>query len=86
MAECTGATLAAGIHNQFTGGALYILFTKLSVYIQDPAEYIFIFDGPGRPPVKRGHAVRHKPLHWEPLARVLIRNFGFYVHNVRTPL
>lgn len=83
MAECTGATLAAGVNGQFSGGALHIFFTKLCVYLTYPATFIFVFDGRGRPAVKRGHAVRNVPLHWEPHARVLIQSFGFHVHDVR---
>lgn len=83
MAECTGATLAAGVNCQLPGGAVYMLFLKLAAYLKCPATFIFVFDGPGRPDIKRGHAVRHVPLQWDYLARTLIRYFGYYIHDVR---
>lgn len=82
MGECVGATFTAGIHGQTAGGALKNLFLKLSAFSKCPATFIFVLEGKGRPAIKRGHAVKHKPLFWEPAARALIGHYGFHTHDV----
>lgn len=82
MDECTAATLAAGIHGQFHGGALKIFFNKLSTYLKYPITFVFVFDGDERPNSKRGHAVRSTPPWWTGPSQELINHFGFHVHQV----
>ncbi|KAG2004369.1 flap structure-specific endonuclease [Coprinopsis cinerea AmutBmut pab1-1] len=69
-----GASLASLGKNP----ALFLLFKRLSLLAKSPAVFIFVFDGPHRPSVKRGTSVRPVD-HWmvEDFER-LISAFGFY--------
>ena len=82
MAECTAATLAAGVNGQLPGGGLYIFFNKLAAYLKCPLTLIFVFDGPGHPEIKRGKKVRDILPWWTDRAKDLIRYFGYHVHEV----
>jgi hypothetical protein len=82
MCECTGATLAAGVHGQFQGGALRIFFNKLCNFRKGAATLVFVLDGDRRPGVKRGAEVIDKEIWWTEDAIELIKNFGFYYHKV----
>ena len=65
---------------------LRTLFYRLAAILAMPAHVVFMFDGPGRPQVKRGKQVRGRS-HW--LARPfqeLIDAFGFQWHEVREGL
>ena len=82
MAECTAATLAAGVNGQLPGGGLYILFNKLAAYLKCAVVLVFVFDGPERPAIKRGKKVKDVLPCWTDQAKDLIRYFGYYVHQV----
>ena len=63
---------------------LKTLFLKLAHMLNSCAVPVFVFDGPDRPSMKRGHHVRDLP----PLLKTdferLIDAFGFFSHQVRT--
>ncbi|CAA7266506.1 unnamed protein product [Cyclocybe aegerita] len=63
-------------------GALYIFFNKLRIYLQSPVSLVFIFEGPSKPRIKRGHQVQghHEPW-WFKLAKELIQYFGYHVRE-----
>jgi hypothetical protein len=82
MAECNAGALAAGVHNQQAGGGLYIFFKKLAEFAKAPVALVFVLDGPERPPMKRGHEVRHQPIWWIELAIELVEIFGYQIHRV----
>jgi hypothetical protein len=87
MDECAAATLAQGIHGQFGGGPLRPFFFRLAKLLRVPANFVFVFDGPGRPERKRGKSVsRHQQLWWVAPSQELIRHFGFTVHEVSTSI
>ncbi|KAF9523227.1 PIN domain-like protein [Crepidotus variabilis] len=81
MAECTGGALAAGVHRQPPGGGLYIFWKKLMDFLKAPIHLIFVFDGPGRPFVKRGRRVILAEPHWANAARDLIHDVGYESHE-----
>jgi Holliday junction resolvase YEN1 len=58
------------------------LFFKLCHLLKTCTLPIFVFDGPLRPSVKRGKAVRHAPSWIEGRFKLLIDAFGFYCHQV----
>ena len=82
MCECTGATLAAGMHGQFQGGALRIFFNKLCNFCKEAATLVFVLDGNRCPGVKNEAEVINKEIWWTEDAIELIKNFGFYYHKV----
>jgi hypothetical protein len=82
MCECTAATLAAGVHGQFQGGALKIFFSKLCNFRKGAATLVFVSDGDGRPGIKRGAKVIDKEIWWTTMAIELIGNFGYYHYQV----
>jgi len=82
MCECTAATLAAGVHGQFKGGALRIFFNKLCNFRKGAATLVFVLDGEKRPHFKRGAEVIDKEIWWTDDAIELINNFGFYYYKV----
>lgn len=86
MAECTAGAIASGINRQPAGGGLYLFFLRLMTYLRSPVSIIFVFDGPNRPRVKRGHQVQHAPPWWADAARQLIEIVGWQVHEVRLQL
>jgi XPG N-terminal domain len=56
---------------------LRVIFFKLAYLLQFPITPLFVFDGPGRPPVKRGVNVVEKP-HWLTLPmKELLDGFRF---------
>lgn len=59
------------------------LFNKLAGFLKCPATFIFVYDGPGRPKVKRGHRVIQKEPRWTKASKILIRYFGYYSWDVR---
>jgi len=83
MCECTAAILAAGIHGQFTGGALRIFFNKLCNFRKGSPMLLFILDGDGRPSVKRGTEVIDREICWTDQAIELIQSFGYYYYKVK---
>ncbi|KAJ3488774.1 hypothetical protein NLJ89_g11583 [Agrocybe chaxingu] len=80
MDECVAATMAQGVNGQLPGGPLYIFFHKLVAYLEVPATFVFVFDGPKRPATKRGRQVRHQ-VWWGTVVEELILAFGFRVHH-----
>lgn len=82
MAECNAGALAAGVNNQRAGGGLYLFFKRLAELLQVPATFVFVLDGPRRPPIKRGHEVRRQPIWWLNFATELIGYFGYVLHQV----
>ena len=82
MAECNAGARAAGIHNQRAGGGLYLFYKRLTEFLEIPAYFIFVLDGPARPRVKRGRKVRHQPIWWTDLAIQLIEHFGYITRQV----
>lgn len=82
MAECHNASVAANIHGELTGGAILFFFNKLAIYLKSPATFVFVFDGPGRPKVKRDHGVKSSEPRWSKVVRELIQYFGYHVHQV----
>jgi Holliday junction resolvase YEN1 len=61
---------------------LRTLFYKLAHLLKSCVVPVFVFDGPGRPAIKRNRLVRQNA-HWltEDL-REMIDAFGFYSHQV----
>jgi hypothetical protein len=66
----------AGIHNN----PELIFFYKLADWRRLGMIFIFVFDGPNRPAVKRGHNVVTAPIATS--LKPLIQAFGFHVHDV----
>lgn len=82
MAECQSASVAAGTHGDLTGGAIRFFFNKMAIYLKSPATFVFVFDGPGRPGIKRGHHVRVSEPRWHRSIRRLIPFLGQHIHDV----
>lgn len=83
MGECVAIASSRSVSGQLAGGELRILFSKLAIYLQSPATFVFVFDGPGRPGVKRGTKIIHREPRWTKQAKELIQYFGYHVHQVR---
>ncbi|KAF4621807.1 hypothetical protein D9613_012189 [Agrocybe pediades] len=81
MAECTGATFAAGVNGQFEGGALRLLFNRLCQLASLLVTLVFVYDGAGRPSIKNEHSVVDSPLWWVNHSKVLVQAFGYHVHE-----
>ncbi|KAF9559207.1 PIN domain-like protein [Agrocybe pediades] len=81
MAECTGATFAAGVNGQFEGGALRHLYNRLYHLALLPVTLVFVYDGAGRPSIKRGHSLVDAPLWWVNHSKALVQAFGYHVHE-----
>lgn len=65
---------------------LKALFHRLAHYLKYGIILIFIFDGPGRPSVKRGKKVGSKP-HWLTQGfQELITAFGYHIFTVSSVL
>ena len=82
MGECNASALAAGVNTQQAGAGLNHFFKRLSYFLQVPAKFIFVLDGPARPHIKRGHVVRRQPIWWTNLAIELIEHFGYIFRQV----
>jgi hypothetical protein len=65
-----------GVHNN----PELTFFYKLADWHQLPIIFTFVFDGPNRPAVKRGHNVITTPIATS--LKPLIQAFGFHVHDV----
>ncbi|PPQ96771.1 hypothetical protein CVT26_006270 [Gymnopilus dilepis] len=81
MGECTGPTLAAGVHGQFHGGSLAILDTMFSALLKIPAVFVCVYDGINRPDKKRGVTVIKRALYCEEPSKELVRAYGYHVHE-----
>lgn len=62
------------------------MFFKMCHLLKAPVTLIFVFDGPGRPAIKRGRRVIQRPLWMIERVKTLVEAFGFYSHDVRTCL
>ena len=61
---------------------LWVLFFRLAELSRSTVQAVFVFDGPRRPKIKRGKAVRTHP-HWLiSQFKQLVRAFGFHCHDV----
>ncbi|PPQ68024.1 hypothetical protein CVT24_002933 [Panaeolus cyanescens] len=78
MDACIAGSIRQGIHSQ--SGSLQIFFNKLLLYAEVRATFVFVFDGPDRPAMKRDHAVQHD-VWWTKIVMDLIQMFGFKVHE-----
>ncbi|KAJ3546636.1 hypothetical protein NMY22_g1973 [Coprinellus aureogranulatus] len=82
FAECVSAAQKAGMHVSSASGPLRPFFFRLCKLLHVPAVFVFVFDGPERPAVKRGTQVQSdRPLWWVDTAKDLIQAFGFHVHQ-----
>ncbi|PPR03299.1 hypothetical protein CVT24_012607 [Panaeolus cyanescens] len=78
MDSCIAASISQGLHGQ--SGALQMFFNRLLLFSGVRATFVFVFDGPNRPAVKRGHQVRHN-IWWSGIVQDMILMFGFRTHN-----
>ncbi|KAJ7143360.1 PIN domain-like protein, partial [Mycena crocata] len=60
---------------------LRTLFYQLCNFQEAPVTPVFVFDGPGRPAMKRGIHVGHHPLWLTDHFKRLIRAFGYHYHD-----
>lgn len=67
-------------------GALRTLFYQLCNFQEAPLTPIFVFDGAGRPAIKRGVRVDHRPLWLIAPLKSLIQSFGYYQYDVRVQI
>ncbi|KAJ7765936.1 PIN domain-like protein [Mycena maculata] len=82
-------TLTIGVDIRQAGGVLNItaslmlekLFYQLSNFLLAPITFVFIFDGPGRPSVKRGTQVIHRQAEFMQYLKAMIVNFGFHYYE-----
>ncbi|KAF6743093.1 PIN domain-like protein [Ephemerocybe angulata] len=83
MDECVASTKSKGIHSAFAGAsALRPFFFRLCALLNKAANFVFVYDGPERPEVKRGKKVqRHRKLWWVKPTQLLIESFGFCIHQ-----
>ena len=83
--ECQAAFTGCGrVHsNAGLNPELRALFFRLAELSRSTAQAVFVFDGPKRPKIKCGKAVRTHP-HWLTSRFVqLVEAFGFHCHTVR---
>ena len=83
--ECQAALSGGNGHIHAHAGLnpeLRVLFFRLAELSRSTVQAVFVFDGPSRPKIKCGKAVRTHP-HWL-ISRFeqLVRAFGFHCHNV----
>lgn len=63
---------------------LEIFFYKLCRLSQAWSNIVFVFDGPNRPSIKRGHKVPvENEVDWYGPCQKIIKDFGYHVHMVR---
>ncbi|KAJ7184125.1 PIN domain-like protein [Mycena filopes] len=75
---------AAGVFNPGLPGeklVLQKLFYQLCQLSLAPLTIVFVFDGPGRPPIKRGTRVLYRPSWLDQQLKVMISAFGFYFYE-----
>ncbi|KAJ7912810.1 hypothetical protein B0H13DRAFT_1874399 [Mycena leptocephala] len=78
------ALQAANAFNPGRGGETLVLeklFYQLCNFSLAPLTLVFVFDGPGRPPVKRGTRVIYRPLRLIQHLKTMITAFGFYAYE-----
>ncbi|KAJ7692275.1 PIN domain-like protein, partial [Mycena rosella] len=79
-----GIQIAAIKRIQYNGGqtgALRTFFFKLCNLQQAAVAPVFVFDGPGRPTMKRNKKVSQDPLSFTEPLKTLIKSFGFYFYE-----
>ena len=82
--ECQAAFSGRGHVHSHAGlnPELWALFFRLADLSRSTSQAIFVFDGPRRPKIKRGKAVRAHP-HWlTSRFTQLVKAFGFHCHTV----
>ncbi|KAJ7934436.1 PIN domain-like protein [Mycena leptocephala] len=57
------------------------LFYQLCNFLLAPLTLVFVFDGPGRPPVKRGTRVIYRPMWLIQHLKTMIAAFGFHTYD-----
>ncbi|KAJ6579195.1 PIN domain-like protein [Mycena vulgaris] len=84
MSQCTAVFQAPGLHFQAgENPELCALFYKICELSKYCVTAIFVFDGPGRPDIKRGKQVIDRP-HWiTEHFQAMISAFGFYHYTAR---
>ena len=80
MAQCIAGSHAAT--SPFGPDAQQLFFYKLCNLIQYPVTWVFVFDGPLRPKVKRGTKVVQRTPHWVGPCKELLTAFGLVIHEV----
>ncbi|KAJ7912211.1 PIN domain-like protein [Mycena leptocephala] len=79
------ALQAANVFNPGPGGQRLVLeklFYQLCNLLLASLTVVFIFDGPGRPPIKRGTMVIYRPPWLIQHLKTMITAFGFYFYDV----
>ncbi|KAJ7755955.1 PIN domain-like protein, partial [Mycena metata] len=74
----------AGVFHPGAAGeklVLQKLFSQLRNFLLAPATMLFVFDGPGRPDIKRGTKVVHRPRGLTDCLKRMITNFGYYFYD-----
>ncbi len=84
MAQCIAGSHTAT--SPFGPDAQRLFFYKLCNLIQYPVTWVFVFDGPFRPEVKRGTKVVQRTLQWVGPCKQLVTAFGLIVHEVSKPI
>lgn len=73
----------SGLHSQAgENPELRAFFYQLCEFSKAPITLVFVFDGPGRPSIKRGKKVKTKPLWLIEHVKKVIKAFGYYFHMV----
>ena len=83
------ALQAANVFNPGPAGerlVLQKLFYQLCRFSLAPLTLVFIFDGLGRPPRKRGTQIIYRPLWLIEHLKTMITAFGFYYYEVIAPM
>lgn len=80
MSHCIAGSHSAS--TPFGPGPMHLFFYKLCHLIQYPVTWIFVFDGPFRPNVKRGTKVVQKTPHWVGPCQQLLIAFGLAINEV----
>ncbi|KAJ7864359.1 PIN domain-like protein, partial [Mycena leptocephala] len=78
------ALQAAGVFHPGIGGQKLVLeklFYQLCNFLLAPMTPVFMFDGPGRPHIKRGTRVIHRPLWLIEHLKTMISGFGYYYYD-----
>ncbi|KAJ7693366.1 PIN domain-like protein [Mycena rosella] len=78
------ALKSAGVFHPGVGGQTLVLeklFYQLCNFSLAPVTLVFIFDGPGRPSVKRGTKVIYRPAWLIQHLKTMITSFGYYVYD-----
>ncbi|KAF8135308.1 PIN domain-like protein [Mycena galopus ATCC 62051] len=75
---------ASGVSHPTPALLLEKLFYQLCNFALAPVIFVFIFDGPGRPSIKRGIRVgSYQPAQFIPYLKAMILSFGFYFYDAK---